>query len=82
MINMYNKNGRLKSSITLTGVTDFIDINDKNILYNLGRDVYFGKINSDDIVKYTATMDIKKLLITSNNTFVIVYSNSIEIITV
>lgn len=82
MINVYSKNGKLKSSITLTGVTDFIDINGKNIIYNLGRDVYFGKINSNDIVKYTATMDIKKLLITSNNSFVIVYSNSIEIVTV
>ena len=82
MINMYNKNGKLKSSITLTGVTDFIDINNKNILYNLGRDVYFVKINSTNAEKYTATMDIKKLLITGNNSFVIVYSNSIEIVTV
>lgn len=82
MINMYSKNGRLKANVTLTGVTDFIDINGKNILYNLGRDVYFGKINSDDIIKYTATMDIKRLLITSNNTFIIVYSNSIEIVTI
>lgn len=82
MINMYNKKGKLKSSVTLTGVTDFIDISDKNILYNLGRDVYFGKVNSNDIGKYTATMDIKKLIITGKNSFVIVYSNSIEIVTV
>lgn len=82
IINMYSKNGGLKDSTTLAGVTDFIDIKDKTIIYNLGRDVYFGKINSKNIIKYTAAMDIKDLIITSPNSFVIVYSNSIELVTV
>lgn len=82
MLNMYSKNGSLKNSITLIGVTDFVDINKKYILYNTGRDIYFGKINSKVISKYTATMDIKNLIIVSDTTFVVVYSNSLEIVTV
>ncbi len=82
MLNMYTGKGSLKETVTLTGVADFIDISGNDILYNIERDIYFGKINSKDIVKYTATMDIKDLLIMTDNTFVIVYSNSVEVVTV
>ena len=82
MLNMYSKRGTLKESVTLTGVTDFIDINGRDVLYNIGRDVYFGRINSKDITKYTATMDIKDLLVISDNVFVIVYSNSFEVVAI
>jgi len=82
MINMYSRRGGLKETVTLTGVADFIDIDGTDILYNIGRDIYFGKVNSKDIVKYTATMDIKDLLIMTDNTFIIVYSNSVEVVTV
>lgn len=82
IINMYSSNDELIGSVPLTGVTDFIDIEGKKLLYNIGRDVFFGKINSKSILKYTAAMDIKKLMIISKDTFVIVYSNSLEIVTV
>lgn len=82
IINMYSKKGALKESITLTGITDFIDINDKDIIYNIGRDVYWGRINSGNMSKYTAAMDIKDLIILSDDSFVIVYSNSLEFVTV
>lgn len=82
MLNMYTKKGSLKETVTLTGVADFIDINGNDILYNIGRDIYFGKINSKDIAKYTATMDVKRLLIITDNTFAVVYSNSVEVVTV
>ncbi len=82
MINMYSGDDKLIGSVPLTGVTDFIDIEGKKLLYNIGRDVFFGKINSKSILKYTAAMDIKKLMIISNDAFVIVYSNSLEIVTV
>lgn len=81
-INRYNKNGSLKESMVLAGVADYIDIHGKKILYNKGRDVIFGRMNSGSATKYTAAMDIKNLLIVSNNTFVIVYSNSLEVVTV
>lgn len=82
IINMYNKRGSLTATTTLTGVTDFIDIKNKTIVYNLGRDVYFGKINSSNMIKYTAAMDVKDLIVISQRLFVIVYSNSIEFVTI
>ncbi|MCD8180985.1 MAG: DUF5711 family protein [Firmicutes bacterium] len=82
MMNTYTQKGALKESVTLTGVADFVDINGKKILYNIGRDVYFGKINSDGATKYSAAMDIKDLIIISDDSFVIVYSNSLEFVTV
>ncbi len=82
MLNLYSKNGFLKNSTTLIGVTDFIDINKKYILYNIGRDIYFGKTNSKVMSKYTAAMDIKNLIIVSDTTFVVIYSNSLEVVTV
>lgn len=82
IINMYSSSDKLIGSVPLAGITDFIDIEGKKLLYNIGRDVFFGRINSKSILKYTAAMDIKKLMIISNDTFVIVYSNSLEIVTV
>lgn len=82
MINMYNKKGVLKETVALAGVADFIDIDNKKILYNKGRDIYFGTINAKVMTKYTAAMDIKKLLLISDDTFVIIYSNSLETVTV
>lgn len=82
MLNLYSKNGFLKNSTTLIGVTDFIDINKKYILYNIGRDIYFGKTNSKVMSKYTAAMVIKNLIIVSDTTFVVIYSNSLEVVTV
>ena len=80
LVNVYSGRGKLKNSVALTGEIDFIDINKRNALFNIGRDIYFGKLNSKYMTKYTATMDIRDLYIISDNTFVIVYSNSIEII--
>lgn len=81
-VNLYSPRGSLKDSVTLTGIADFIDISGRNIIYNTGRDIYFGDIYAKVKNKYTATMDIKKLLILSESSFVIVYSNSIEFVTV
>ena len=82
ILNLYSKNGSLKNSTNLIGVTDFIDINKKYILYNIGRDIYFGKTNSKVMSKYTAAMDIKNLIIVSDTTFVVIYSNSLEVVTI
>ena len=82
MLNLYSPGGSLKDSVTLTGVTDFIGVSNKNALYNIGRDVYFGKLNSKNMTKYTATMDIRNLYVLSDVSFAIVYSNSIELVTI
>ncbi len=81
MLNLYAPGGALRESTALTGVTDFIGVKGRNALYNIGRDVYFGKLNSKNITKYTANMDIRDLYAISENVFAIVYSNSIELVT-
>lgn len=82
MINMYNKNGALKDTTVLAGGADFLDIKGKKVLYNKGRDIYFGNINSKSMIKYTSAMDIKKLILMCDNSFIIIYSNSFETVTV
>ena len=78
----YNKRGAQKETEAIRGVTDFIDIEGNHIVYNIGRDIYIGKIHSKDFTKYTAAMDIKNLMLLSDNSFAVIYSNSLEIITV
>lgn len=77
----YNKKGVQKSTVTLDGVADNIDVRNKYILYGVGRDIYFGKTEKMSL-KYTATMDIRGLVILSENTFAVIYSNSIELVTI
>ncbi len=80
MINVYKKRGGLTGSTVLSGTAEFIDVNGKNIIYNIGRDIYFGPVSSKQIRKYTAAMDIKKLIILSDDAFAAVYSNSLEFV--
>lgn len=77
----YNKKGVIKDTVVLGSTAECIDVNGKYVLYTMGRDVYFGKYGSS-LTKYTAAMDIKKLVTATDKSFVIVYSNSIEYVTV
>ncbi|MBQ6558790.1 MAG: hypothetical protein IJL81_05420, partial [Clostridia bacterium] len=58
----------------------FIDVEDKTVVYSIGKDIYCCRTSIDNMTKYTAAMDIKNLMLVSQNTFVIVYSNNIEIV--
>ena len=78
-LNLYNKKGKELTSVTTDGMPDFVDINENTVLYNIGRDVFCGKAGGK-LTKYTAAMDIQKLILISQNTFAIVYSNSIELV--
>lgn len=80
ILGMYNKRGTLKESVTVAGIVDFIDIDGSDIIYNVGRDVFFGGMNSGNMIKYTAAMDVKGLFILSDKSFVIIYSNSLEFV--
>lgn len=82
MLSMYNKKGKQKEKTALSGEADFLDIKGKKVLYNKGRDIYFGTIKSKTMIKYTSAMDIKKLILVGDNCFLIVYSNSFEMVTV
>lgn len=80
MMNVYNNAGVLKYTVTLQSSTDYADINSYNIIYNDNRDVFLGKPNSKSMSKFTASMDIKDLILIDSRTFAIVYSNSIEFV--
>lgn len=80
MLRLYDKNGAEEMNVQIKGISDYIDIEGKTVLYNIGRDIYCGRISIDNMTKYTAAMDIKKVMLISQNTFAIVYSNSIEFV--
>lgn len=80
MISTYDKNGKEISTNEINGICSFIDVEDKTVVYSIGKDIYCGRTSIDNMTKYTAAMDIKKLMLISQNTFVIVYTNSIEIV--
>ena len=80
MMNIYNSTGILKYTVTTQQQSDFVDINNYNIIYNNNRDIFLGKPNSRKLSKYTASMDIKKLVLIDSRTFAIVYSNSVEFV--
>lgn len=80
MLRIYDSNGSEQFNAKIRGIPDFIDVEGKTVLYNIGRDIYCGRISIGNMTKYTAAMDIKKLILISQNTFAIVYSNSIEFV--
>ncbi len=80
VLNMYSKSGELIYSYSIENDPDFIDICKTTVLYNNGRDVICGKVNSENKYLYTAPMDIKDLLLLNSKAYIIIYENSIEII--
>lgn len=82
LINVYNRGATLKHQLSPEELPDFVDIWGKYIVYNSGRSIIYGKAGKSRLEKYTASMDIKELMLIDNNTLVIVYSNNIEIVKV
>lgn len=82
LINIYNRNAELKHQFSPEELPDFVDISNKYIVYNSGRNIIYGRAGRNRYEKYMASMDIKELMLISDDTFVIVYSNNIEIVKV
>lgn len=80
LINIYNSRAVLKYQLTTDELPDFVDIRGRYIVFNNGRNVVYGKAGKKQLGRYTASMDIKDLFIIDDSTFVIVYSNNIEIV--
>lgn len=76
---LYSKKGVEKESIKLDVLPDYLDIKSSKLLYNNERIVVFGNINKPE--RFIASMDIKGLKITDENSFVIIYNNSLEFVT-
>lgn len=78
----YNSLNVLKESIKSEQMSDFVAIRGKYMLFNSGRSIIFDKFGSKELTKFIASMDIKKLIPLNSSAFAVVYSNSIEIVTV
>ena len=80
MINIYNKRGNLKNTISSLKVPDFAYINNDNVVYNTDREIIMGKTNISIPYKYTAIMDIKGIVPVDDKSFLVIYSNSISMV--
>ena len=80
MVKTFSKRGREKKSFVADELPDFIDIKDNLLLYNNTRMIIFGRPGREQ--KYVGAMDVKGLKIIDSSTYLIVYSNSIEFVSV
>ncbi len=80
LINIYNASADLKYQLSSDEIPDFVDIFNKYIVFNNGRNIIYGKLGKKQLEKYTATMDIKELMMIDKDTFCVVYSNNIEVV--
>ena len=79
-IKVYSKRGRQKKTFNVDELPDYVDIRENKILYNNTRMIYFGKHGK--LQKYAASMDVRGLKIIDENTYLIIYSNSLEFVRV
>ena len=82
IIQTYNRKGTIEDEVVIEELADCIDIKGDYFIYNSGRDVILRKGSANRVNVYTATMDILDLHIIDKNTFVIVHSNSLEIVVI
>ncbi|MDO5398535.1 MAG: DUF5711 family protein [bacterium] len=80
MINIYNKRGKLKNTISSQKVPDYAYIDNDNVVYNTDREIIMGKTNISIPYKYTAIMDIKGIVPVDDRSFLVIYSNSISMV--
>ena len=80
IIDYYSSSGRKRFTQNAADLPDFVDINGTNIVYNAGRSVICGRISSDSLRQFTASMDIHNLVLGDDGTVLIVYGNSLEFI--
>ncbi|MCD8391587.1 MAG: DUF5711 family protein [Firmicutes bacterium] len=77
---LFNAGGKQKGSAAADEIPSFLGVTSKYTMYNYGRDIILGKLGASKLSKYTAGMDIKDLIMADNDTFFVVYSNSLQLI--
>lgn len=80
MMNIYNKNGKLKNTVSARKIPDYAHVFDGNIIYNVDREIFLSKLNTRIPYKYTAAMDIQGIVPIDSKSFMIVYSNSVSLV--
>lgn len=76
----FSLGGRQKTAISVFEMPDFLEISQSRMLYNMGRDIVISKTNGKSASRYTASMDIRDLIMCDEKSFFIVYSNSVEFV--
>lgn len=77
-LTVYEPNGKKKHTVKLDSLPDYLDIRKNKILYNSERIVVFE--HPDKLDRFIASMDIMGLKIIDDNSFLIVYNNSLEFV--
>lgn len=80
MMNVYNKNGKLKNTVSSRKIPDYALVHDGNIMYNVDREIFMSKLGARIPYKYTAAMDVQGLVMVDESTFMVIYSNSISMV--
>ena len=80
MLNIYNKKGKLKTTVSSQKVPDYAYIDNGNVIYNTDREIIMAKTNIKIPYKYTAIMDIKGIVPVDEKCFMVIYSNSISMV--
>ena len=81
VINLYSKRGKLKDQLIAETLPEVIGVHNGYIAYNSGRTIITGRADGKNMARFNADLDIKKLFLISEKTFMIVYSNSVETVT-
>lgn len=80
LINIYGSGDALRHQLSSDEIPDFADIYENYIVFNSGRDILYGRIGGKQMATFTASMDIRELMLMNKNTVAVVYSNSIELV--
>lgn len=77
-LTVLDSDANTEATIKLDVSPDFADIKDETVIYNNERVVIFGEPKK--LGRYITSMDIKGLKVTSDNSFVVIYNNSLEFV--
>lgn len=80
-LELLNGSGKSVKTLKAELLPDYIDIYSGYCAYNSGRDIMFGKFSGKDLKKYSAPKDVQGVTILNNNLVAVVYSSSIELVT-
>lgn len=79
-MNLYNKKGELIHSEVIDASPDCTDIYESTVLYNNGREIICGDVESDKRTVYTAPMNVKQLILINDSSYAAIYEDTIEFI--
>lgn len=77
---IYSRKGDIEYDSIIESEPDCVDIFGTTMLYNNERQIICGRYTNNKLTEYTASAAPKKLMLMSSRAYMIVYSNSLEIV--